>query len=170
MQKASISINRTQCACVFMRIHSNALSLTGTYHTASLGSSCSRREKTDRGVWQMTTALFRWEMSRLWPSECPRHADTQCGVRHVTGGEAHGVEPETSTGKWQAHFQTTLTVKKIKNWQWRPATERFLRLMLLLEGLQFRFLSSDLVPTVVVQVLPNIKEKNSVVLFWFMSH
>ena len=63
----------------------------------------------------MTTALFRWEMSRLQPSESPRRADTQCGVRDVTGGKGDGGgEPETYTGTWQIDSQTVLPVRKMK--------------------------------------------------------
>lgn len=121
MHKASISINRTQCVSVHVYVYAHTLKciVSDRHLSHSITQLLLQTQgvKSDRRVWQMTTALFGWEMSRLWPSECPSHADISCGVRDVTNGERHGVEPETSTGKWPTHFPITLTVKKLKNWQ-----------------------------------------------------
>ena len=80
------------------------------------------------------------------------------------------VEPSTGTGL--ICFQTALPVKKLKNRQWAKACHRksLLRLTPLPpEGLQFRFLLSDLVQTVVAQVFPTVEEEILVGLFWFLS-
>lgn len=83
--------------------------------------------KTDRGVWQMTTALFRWEMWRLRPSERPSHAVTQCGVRDVTGGKGMGwkqgrtmengryiFELDYQSRKWKTVVKWTSSIELLK--------------------------------------------------------
>ncbi len=106
MHRASVSINHTQRACVYVhaiKCMSPDRHLSHLCIARLLLQMCG--EETHSGLWQMTTTLFRWEMSRLWPSECPRLADTQCGVRDVIGW----VAPETITGKRQYIFSNCVT-------------------------------------------------------------